>query len=45
MLERPASDIYVVQGETEHLIPAVPAFILHTDPEAGVITVHLIEGM
>ena len=45
VLERPASDIYVVQGETEHLIPAVPAFILHTDPEAGVITVHLIEGM
>ena len=45
VLERPASDIYVVQGETEHLIPAVPAFILHTDPEAGIITVRLIEGM
>ena len=45
VLERPASSIYVVQGETEHLIPAVPAFILKTDAEAGVITVHLIEGM
>ena len=45
VLERPASNIYVVQGEQEHLIPAVPAFILNTDAEAGVITVRLIEGM
>ena len=45
VLERPASNIYVVQGETEHLIPAVPEFILNTDAEAGVITVRLIEGM
>lgn len=45
VLERPASNIYVVQGETEHLIPAVPEFVLSTDVDAGVITVHLIEGM
>ena len=45
VLERPAHNIYVVQGEQEHLIPAVPAFILRTDAEAGVITVRLIEGM
>lgn len=45
VLERPASNIYVVRGTEEHLIPAVPEFILATDPEAGVITVHLIEGM
>ena len=45
VLERPASNVYVVQGETEHLIPAVPEFILSTDPEAGVVTVRLIEGM
>ncbi len=45
VLERPASNIYVVQGEQEHLIPAVPEFILSVDPEAGVIRVHLIEGM
>ncbi len=45
VLECPASNIYVVTGEEEHLIPAVPAFILHTDPENGVITVRLIEGM
>lgn len=45
VLERPASNIYVVQGETEHLIPAVPEFILKTDAENGVVTVRLIEGM
>ena len=45
VLERPASNIYVVEGETEHLIPAVPEFIRSTDAEAGVITVRLIEGM
>ncbi len=45
ILERPASNVYVVRGEEEHLIPAVPAFVLHTDAEQGVITVHLIEGM
>ena len=45
ILERPASSVYVVRGEEEHLIPAVPAFIRNTDPENGVVTVHLIEGM
>jgi 16S rRNA processing protein RimM len=45
VLERPASNIYVVRGEREHLIPAVPEFIRATDAENGVITVHLIEGM
>ena len=45
VLERPAQNIYVVQGETEHLIPAVPEFIRNIDAEAGVITVHLIEGL
>jgi 16S rRNA processing protein RimM len=45
VLERPAPNIYVVRGEREHLIPAVPEFIRATDAENGVITVHLIEGM
>ena len=45
VLERPASNIYVVEGDAEHLIPAVPEFIRNVDAENGVITVHLIEGM
>ena len=45
VMETPASNVYVVKGETEHLIPAVPEFILSTDADNGIITVHLIEGM
>ena len=45
VLETPASNIYVVKGESEHLIPAVPEFIKKTDADAGVVTVHLIGGM
>ena len=47
ILERPASDIYVVRAAdgVEHMIPAVPAFVLHIDADAGRITVRLIEGM
>lgn len=45
IIENPTQNVYVVQGETEHLIPAVPEFILHTDAEQGIITVRLIEGM
>ena len=45
IMESPSSNIYIVQGETEHLIPAVPEFILSVDADAGIINVHLIEGM
>lgn len=37
--------VYVVEGEREILIPAVPEFILETNVEGGYIKVHLIEGM
>lgn len=45
VMEMPASNVYVVKGEREILIPAVPAFVLNTDVEQGIITVRLIEGM
>ena len=45
VLDTPRHQVYVVRGEREILIPAVPAFILRTDTEAGRITVRLIEGM
>ncbi len=45
ILETPASLIYIVSGETEHMIPAVPEFVLKTDAENSRITVRLIEGM
>lgn len=45
VLETPAHRVYVVKGEREHLIPAIPEFVMSTDPEAGVIRIRLIEGM
>ncbi|NLT63590.1 MAG: 16S rRNA processing protein RimM [Clostridiales bacterium] len=45
VLEMPASNVYVVTGEREILIPAVPQFIIKTDVDAGVVIVRLIEGM
>ncbi len=37
--------VYVVSGEREILIPAVPEFILETNIEGGYLKVRLIEGM
>jgi RimM protein, required for 16S rRNA processing len=45
VMENPAQPIYVVKGDTEHLIPGIPEFILSTDAENRIITVRLIEGM
>ena len=45
VIDAPAGMIYVVNGKTEHLIPAVPEFVLSTDADTGIITVRLIEGM
>ena len=45
VLDLPAGNVYVVKGEREILIPAVPEFIKNVDLESGLITVHLIEGM
>ena len=45
VLTLPAQNVYVVKGEEEHTIPAVPEFILDTDLEKRRITVHMIEGL
>ena len=45
VIENPTQRVYIVRGETEHLIPAVPEFIRSVDTENGIVTVHLIEGM
>lgn len=47
ILERPANNVYIVTDPNgkEILIPAVPAFILGTDTDAGLVTVRLLEGM
>ena len=45
VLDLPGNRVYVVRGESEHLIPAVPEFILKTDPVHALVTVRLIDGM
>ena len=45
IMETPATAVYVVKGEQEHLIPAVPEFIRDVNLRKGTVTVHLIEGM
>lgn len=45
VLDLPSSNVYVVNGDREILIPAVPEFIIKTDIEAGAVVVRLIDGM
>ena len=45
VLDYPGNKVYVVKGEKEYMIPAVKAFILDTDVDAGTMQVRLIEGM
>ena len=46
ILTPPASNVYVVKGgETDHMIPAVPEFVVETNVDGGYIRVRLIEGM
>jgi len=44
VISRPASNVYIIKGEREILIPAVPEFIIETNPDAGYIKFRLIEG-
>lgn len=45
VLEMPASNVYVVSGDREILIPAIPEFVLKTDVNTGSVVVRLIDGM
>lgn len=46
VVELPRGSVFVVRGpDGEHSIPAVPEFVRSADADAGLIRVHLIEGM
>ncbi len=45
VLDYPAGKVFVVQGETEHLIPEKGGFFTSLDPSLGHLTVSLLEGM
>lgn len=40
-----SSDVYVIKGAREILVPAVPEFVKDINIEAGRVTFRLIEGM
>ena len=45
VLSPSVQQVYVIEGEREIMIPAVPEFILETNITGGYIKVRLIEGM
>ena len=45
VLDYPAGRVFVVQGDTEHLIPEKGGFFTSLDPALGRLTVNLLEGM
>ena len=45
ILTMPASDVWVVKGEREYMIPNVKAFVPSIDLSLGYVEVNLIEGM
>lgn len=45
VLSLPSNNVYVIKGEREILVPAVPDFIKGIDITEGIINIHLIEGM
>ena len=46
VLETGANDVYVVAGsDGEILLPAIKSVILSIDPDAGRMTVHLMDGL
>ena len=45
VLTMPASDVWVVKGEKEYMIPNVKAFVPEIDLSLGYVDVKLIEGM
>ena len=47
VMETGANDVYIIDSDRygEVLLPAIPSIILSTDIEAGIITVHLMDGL
>ena len=45
VLSLPANNVYVIRGDREILVPAVPDFVEGINIEAGYVRLRLIEGM
>ena len=45
VLTMPSSDVYVIRGEKDYMIPAVKEFVREINVTERLVRVHLIEGM
>jgi len=45
ILTLPSNNVYVIKGEREILVPAVPDFIIETNINKGYVKIRLIEGL
>ncbi len=45
ILNYPAHDLYVIDGETRHYVPDVPAFVRGIHADEGYISFSLLEGL
>ena len=45
VLQRPANNVYVIKGERDLLVAAVPDFVIETNIDAGYVRIRVIEGM
>ena len=45
ILTLPSNDVYVIKGQREVMVPAVPEFIIEKNIKEGYVKVKLIEGM
>ena len=45
VLTMPSSDVYVIRGEKNYMIPAVKEFVREINVTERLVRVHLIEGM
>jgi len=45
VLSLPSSNVYVIKGEREILVPAVPEFVVETNLDDGYVKLRLIEGL
>jgi len=45
VLPLPANNVYVIKGDREILVPAVPEYIIETNIDEGYVKIKLIEGL
>lgn len=45
ILPLPQGSVYVIRGEREILVPAVPEFIIETNIKSGYVKIRLLEGL